>query len=72
MPWMTITCGKCGHEADIDEWTTTPVSGKLPRNTFQCPQCKLAFERKHGKPTVYKSGFIMPGPVSLIPVGARL
>jgi len=29
-------------------------------------------ERKHGAPTVYPSGFVAPGAVTLAPVGARL
>ena len=72
MCWMTITCGKCGGSADIEKWTTRPVSGDLPRNVFQCPKCNWAFERKHGKATVYPNGFILPGPVSLNTVEARL
>jgi hypothetical protein len=72
MPWMNMTCGKCGHEADIDEFTRTPIAGELPRNVFQCPKCRHAIERRHGQPTVYPSGFVMPGPVMLVPVGARL
>lgn len=72
MPWMNVTCGNCGHDGDIDTFTRTPVAGELPRNVFQCPVCKYAVERRHGKPTVYPSGFVMPGPVTLVPVGARL
>ena len=69
---MNIICGKCGHEADIDDWTRTPVGGPLPSNTYQCPACRLAFERVSGKPAVLANGFVVPGPVSLVPVAAML
>jgi len=69
---MTLTCEKCGIEADIDRWTNRPVSGPLPRNTYQCPGCGFAFEKKHGPAKVFPNGFVMPGPVRLIQVEARL
>lgn len=72
MPWMKMTCGECGHTADIDKWTKTPVAGDLPRNTYQCPACKYAFERRQAKPTVYPNGFVMPGAISLVRVAAVL
>ena len=69
---MTITCGKCGTDSDIDLWISTPIAGELPRNIYQCPKCKYAFEKRYGKATVYPSGFVAPGPVELKPVAARL
>jgi hypothetical protein len=69
---MSITCGKCGHDADIEAWTHTPVAGELPPGTYQCPECRVAFQRRHGEPRVFPNGFIIPGPVSLVPTGARL
>ncbi len=72
MPWMNITCANCGKTADVDNWTTRPVTGELPRNRFQCPSCNWAFERRHGAQKVYPNGFIAPGPVTLVPVGAML
>jgi hypothetical protein len=71
MFWMTLTCGNCGHEAQIDEFTRTPVAGDLPHNVYQCPSCRHAIERRQGKPSVYPSGFVMPGPVTLVPVDSR-
>lgn len=68
---MGITCGVCGHFNDMARFTTTAVFGELPRNQFKCPACGWAVERKHGKPTVYPSGFVAPGAVTLAPVGAR-
>ena len=67
-----MTCGKCGHFDAFDRFIATPIFGELPRNQFQCPACGWAVERKHGKPTVYPSGFVAPGAVTLAPVGARL
>ena len=72
MTWMSITCGQCGATSTIDEWTTTAVAGELPRNMYQCPKCRYAFERRMGKAQVFQSGFVMPGPVSLVPVQGRL
>lgn len=71
---MTITCGRCGQSADVDDWTRTELGGALPDGHFQCPNmaCNFAFERRHGAPKVYPSGFIAPGPVTLVPVQARL
>jgi len=72
MSYMTITCGKCGHEADAEAWTRRELSGDLPPGEFQCPKCGYSFARRHGPAKVYASGFVMPGPVTLEPVGARL
>lgn len=67
-----LSCGACGHFDDMARFTATSVFGELPRNQFQCPACGWSVERKHGKPTVYPSGFVAPGEVTLEPVGARL
>jgi hypothetical protein len=67
-----MSCGRCGHFDDMARFTATAVFGELPRNQFQCPACGWAVERKHGAPTVYPSGFVAPGAVTLAPVGARL
>jgi len=72
MPWMKMSCGKCGHDADVDEWTKTPVRGDLPYGTYQCPKCGFAFKRHQGPSKVYPDGFVMPGPVSLVPVQSSL
>jgi hypothetical protein len=69
---MTVTCGRCGDEAGIEAWTVRPVSGVLPRDVFQCPTCGFAFERRQGPARVLASGFVMPGEVKLVPVGAVL
>ena len=70
--YCEMTCGNCGHVDDLESFCTTPITGDLPRNEYQCPKCRHAFRKSFGKPTVYASGFVMPGPVSLVPVGAKL
>ena len=60
-----IRCGSCGETSPIDEWTCRPLRGQLPQDSFQCPVCNVAIRRKHGKPKVYKSGFVLPGPVTI-------
>ena len=69
---VTLSCGFCGHRASLDEFCETPVSGRLPRNVFQCPACHRAVKKTYGPPTVYPSGFVMPGPVTMEEVGAVL
>ena len=69
---MGMSCGACGHFDDMARFTATAVFGELPRNQFQCPACGWAVERRHGNPTVYPSGFVAPGEVTLAPVVARL
>lgn len=67
-----ITCGACGHQADYLEFTRTPLFGDLPKDTFQCPKCKTSIKRTYGTPTVYDTGYVAPGPMSLDIVEARL
>lgn len=66
MPWMLITCGGCGHVGDFEGFVSTPVYGELPKNTFQCPACGLAIERRHAPLGRYD------GPVELVVVESRL
>jgi hypothetical protein len=67
-----MSCGGCGHFDDLGRFTSTAVFGELPQNEFQCPRCGWAVERRMGVATVRPSGFVMPGAVALVPVGARL
>lgn len=46
MPWMNITCPRCGVESSIEDMTHRPVSGWLPPGQFQCPACNHAFQRR--------------------------
>lgn len=39
---MEIIC-KCGHSADLEQFTQTPSGKELPRNEFQCPKCFRAW-----------------------------
>ena len=72
MPWMNITCGKCGHTADLDQWSQTVITGELPLNTYQCPACGYAFERRTQKEQVWASGWVEPAQVKEVPIGALL
>ena len=69
---LDMTCGRCGHVADFEEFTRRPVSGELPMGRTQCPKCGLAVERKQGRGRVLPSGFVMPGDVRLVEVGGVL
>jgi len=75
MSGIKISCGRCGQEADIDEWSRTPISGALPLNEYQCPNCKLAFAKKHEPTEFYGDEYAelaVPGETKLVQVGARL
>ena len=73
MPWMLMACGGCGHTDDIDTFCKTTVYGDLPNNTYQCPSCKLAIERRvSGKGVRYPSGLYVPDPVELVQVSPKL
>lgn len=75
MPWMHLTCGSCGHTADLDEFCRTPIAGDLPKGHFQCPSCRTAWQRKQSDYRIVmvgKSPLIIPGKVELVPVDARL
>lgn len=67
-----MTCGACGHFDDLAQFTRTAVFGDLPRGHFQCPACGWSVERTQGQPMVHRSGFVEPGAVTLMPLGARL
>lgn len=41
--YMTMTCAKCGHEADFFDFCSTPITGELPNGTHQCPKCRKAW-----------------------------
>jgi len=72
MTWMNMICGHCGHQDDIDSFCSTPIAGALPKNTYQCPNCRMAFVKKLGPPTLMPSGFVMPGAVELVVVQSHL
>jgi len=58
---MLLKCGKCGHEADFEEFCRTPITGELPRGTHQCPACKRAWRMEStGKGIHYPSGLYIP------------
>lgn len=72
MPWMLMICGACSHQADIDLFCRTAISGELPKNTYQCPACGHAIERRFGPARLHPSGWVEPGTVQLVPVEGRL
>lgn len=72
--YCTLICS-CGHEADLNEFCRTPISGELPKGHYQCPSCGYAWQRKESKPRIISNGFeamVIPGKVELLPVAARL
>lgn len=50
MPWMTISCGNCGHVDDFDAFTIRQVSGSLPPGQYQCPACNFAWQVRQAGP----------------------
>jgi hypothetical protein len=72
MPWMLITCGHCAHTADINAFCSTPVSGQLPKDIYQCPACNCAIQRRMAPATLHPSGWVEPGKINLEPIAARL
>lgn len=72
MPWALMTCGQCGHEADLSTFCTTPISGELPKGVYQCPACGLAIRKTFGPATRHPSGWVEPGKVKLELVAGRL
>lgn len=70
MCWMT--CGGCGHKGDFNAFCNTLIFGALPVDTYQCPACGLAIERRHGAPKVTASGYVVPGKIELTTVESRM
>jgi hypothetical protein len=69
---VTLTCGTCGHKGEFDDFCKTPVGGDLPRGVYQCPVCNRAVRVTAGPGTRFPSGLYVPGPITLVPVDARL
>jgi len=68
-----IECGTCGHSADFETFTGTPISGDLPRGQYQCPKCTAAWRiERHGKAKIGWSGMIIPPDLVQVPCEARL
>ena len=73
--FVNVTCGSCGHVADLDEFCCTPIFGELPKGEHQCPACGVAFRRVMGEWKVYQVGGTVvgiPGKVELVSVAGRL
>jgi len=74
MCWMMLTC-KCGHQADIDLFCKTVISGDLPNGHFQCPACGFAWRRKESEHRLITAGsesMIIPGKVEIVAIESRL
>lgn len=55
---MSIT-SPCGHEVPIEHAMEGP-------DRFCCPICGLRYHVEQAPPTVYASGFVMPGKRSIV------
>ncbi len=44
--YVGATCGACGHEGDLEDFSATPVSGQLPLDVIQCPACGVAVRKR--------------------------
>jgi len=44
---LNVTCGRCGHTADFDNFTQTEILGQLPYGHYQCPNCHYAWTIAH-------------------------
>ena len=63
-----ITCKHCKKSTSADLWLESALGIPYPKETYQCPECKIAFKREHGVPIVFKSGdkeMIIPGKITL-------
>lgn len=50
MPWMNISCPKCGQTNSLESWTERTITGPLPIGQYQCPNCQHAFQRRSTGP----------------------
>ena len=74
MGFMQITC-RCGHQADMDEFSRTLISGDLPPGQFQCPSCGVAWQRKESGHRIIRAGseaMIIAGRVDVVLIERRL
>lgn len=58
-----MTCGKCGHVGNFDDFITDSFGGERGRADYQCPACRYAFRRQ-----LHKSG----GFIELVPIQPTL
>lgn len=73
MSSCTITCGDCGVESDLEDWCKSPVYGRLKKNQYRCPNCRVVIERRaKGKAQVFASGLIIPPSMEVVRVGGVL
>lgn len=74
MSWINMKC-RCGYEADLGEFSRTPIAGELPPGHFQCPACRVAWKRQESGHRLFHLGtevMIIPGKTEIIPVEGSL
>ena len=64
---ITITCAHCGAQTDFDAATDG-----LPMDHFRCGNCARIWKRCHSMPRRCADGFVLPGPVTIKEVKARV
>lgn len=69
---VMLTCKFCGTTDDLDNFCRSEMYGTLPRNVYQCPNCRRAIGRKFGPPVVKPGGFVLPGKVEIVEVNGYL
>ncbi len=76
MSYAMIKCGNCDYVGDIEEFSSTPIFGELPHDTFQCPACNFAIKRQ---PRGWRSIELLdgsvhrtPAAIDLVPVAPQL
>ncbi len=69
---FTITCGYCGHNAELGLFCTTPIGGPLPPSHYQCPQCKRAWAVVKTPITITPWGSVISQPNLIKPTDASL
>ncbi len=55
-----LTCGQCAGQTLLIE-----MSRCLPTDPFECRHCGAILARRHAAPTVYPTGFVVPGKITV-------
>lgn len=77
MSYCQLTCGHCGHKADMFDFTFTLVFGALPKGEYQCPVCQVAIRIQAAgalRILTAPGGEVMAfrEKTEVVPIGARL
>lgn len=66
-------CGECGHQDNMDLFTSSPISGDFPPGQYQCPNCSTAWKVGNATPdTLTPRGHRIPGERKIEFIGAVL